>query len=238
MKRLRMLAAGSAALGLAAAGLVTGSTGASADATVVLAQWNMDEAAGATTMADSGPGAMNGAIGSAVQTGVVVNGATAYRWSSVQPNQPPAKPERLVVVDNAALNPGTRDYAVTFRYRSTYKFGNIIQKGQAHVSGGYFKVEQPGGHLNCFFTGRGGKASFKSPYTTNDGQWHVVRCERTATQVALYVDGVLIGATVHATGNISNTTPLTIGGKLNCDNITITCDYFAGDIDNVTIQTS
>jgi hypothetical protein len=238
MKRARMLAAGSAALGLAAAGLFAGAPGAQADATVLLAQWNMDEPAGSTSMTDSGPSAMTGVIGSAVQTGVVVNGATAYRWSRVQPNQPPAKPERLVVVDNAALNPGIRDYAVTFRYRSTYKFGNIIQKGQAHVAGGYFKVEQPGGRINCFYTGRGGKASFKSPFTTNDGQWHVVRCERTATQVALYIDGVFVGATVHPTGKISNTSPLTIGGKLNCDNITITCDYFAGDIDSVTIETS
>ena len=54
----------------------------------------------------------------------------------------------------------------------------------------------------------------------------------------LSIDGVVIGQTVHATGNISNTLPLTIGGKLNCDNVAITCDYFAGDIDYVTIETS
>ncbi|MFZ0323028.1 MAG: hypothetical protein WAN48_02730 [Actinomycetes bacterium] len=64
-------------------------------------------------------------------------------------------------------------------------------------------------------TGKGGKASFKSPFTTNDGQWTVIRCARAATEVVLYIDG-----------------------KLNCDNTTITCDYFAGEIDSVTIETS
>jgi hypothetical protein len=209
-----------------------------AAANVTLVNWQMNEPAGAHVMADSGPNAINGVPGSAVQTGVVVNGATAYSWSNVKPNQPPAKPERLVQVNNSGLNPGTRDYAITIRYRSTHKFGNMIQKGQAHVKGGYWKVEQPSGFINCFFTGPKGMASVKSTVATNDGQWHVIRCERTVTQVALYIDGVLMGTTVHTTGNISNTTPLTIGGKLNCDNVVITCDYFAGDIDSVLIETS
>jgi hypothetical protein len=34
-----------------------------------------------------------------------------------------------------------------------------------------------------------------------------------------------------ASGTISNTVPMTIGGKINCDQIDITCDYFACDID-------
>jgi hypothetical protein len=238
MARVRWLGLSTVAVGLAATSIVLGTAPATASATLVQAQFDMDEPAGSTLMVDTGPSPVPGIIGSAVATGVVVAGSTGYRWSSVQPNQPPAKPERLVQVTNPGLNPGIRDYAVTIRYRSTFKFGNIIQKGQAHVAGGYFKLEQPGGHLNCFFTGKGGKASFKSPYTTNDGQWHVVRCERTATGVTLTVDGVVIGQTLHPTGMISNTLPLTIGGKLNCDNVTITCDYFAGDIDYVTIETS
>ena len=141
-------------------------------------------------------------------------------------------------VNNAALNPGTRDYAVTIRYETTKKFGNIIQKGQAHVSGGYFKLEQPGGFPNCFFTGPKGAGAVKSTVATNDGHWHVIRCERTATQISLYIDSMLNGQITTATGNISNTMPLTIGGKINCDQVTVTCDYFAGDIDYVHIEAS
>jgi hypothetical protein len=77
-----------------------------------------------------------------------------------------------------------------------------------------------------------------SKRSLNDGQWHVVRCERTATQVVMTVDGVVTMRVRHATGMISNNVPLTIGGKLNCDQISITCDYFAGDIDYVTIETN
>ncbi len=238
MKRRRAVGLSVIVVGVAAGSILLAPTAAGASATIVQAHWDMDEPAGSTVMIDTGPNLINGVIGPAVLTDVMVDGSIGYEWSKVSPTAPPAKPERLVQVDNALLNPGLRDYAVTIRYRSTVKFGNIIQKGQAHVAGGYFKLEQPGGHLNCFFTGKAGKASFKSPYTTNDGQWHTVRCERTATAVTLTVDGVVIGQTVHATGMISNTLPLTIGGKLNCDNVTITCDYFSGDIDYVTIQTS
>ena len=95
MKRSRTLAASSAVLGLATLALTLGPTSASADATIVLAQWNMDEAPGATTAVDSGPNGMGGVIGSAIATGVGVNGATGYRWSSVKPNEPPAKPEGI-----------------------------------------------------------------------------------------------------------------------------------------------
>jgi Laminin G domain len=232
--RVRRWAVPVAALAAVLVGSLPGTAGATAS--TVIADWEMNEPAGATTMADTGPNQLTGTVGATVQTGVVVSGATGFDWSPVKPNQPPANPGRLVQVDSALLNPGTADYAVVFRYRSTVKFGNIVQKGQAHVAGGYFKVEQPGGHLNCFFTGKGGKASIKSPNLTNDGQWHVVRCERTATGVTLTVDGVVVGQAVHATGMISNSSPLTVGGKLSCDNIAITCDYFSGDIDYLVVQ--
>jgi hypothetical protein len=222
------------ALALMLLGSLPGTAGATAS--TVLADWEMNEPPGSTTMADTGPNQLTGAVGATVQTGVTVSGATAFDWSRVKPNQPPANPGRLVQVDSALLNPETADYAVVFRYRATVKFGNIVQKGQAHVTGGYFKVEQPGGYLNCFFTGKGGKAAVKSTHLTNDGQWHVVRCERTATGVTLTVDGVVVGQAVHATGTISNSSPLTVGGKLSCDNVTITCDYFSGDIDYLVIE--
>ena len=32
--------------------------------------------------------------------------------------------------------------------------------------------------------------------------------------------------------------PLTIGGKVDCDQVKVTCDYFAGDIDWVRIEAS
>jgi hypothetical protein len=42
----------------------------------------------------------------------------------------------------------------------------------------------------------------------------------------------------HATGTISNTSTLSIAGKLNCDQVKITCDYWTGQMDYVQISTS
>jgi len=41
-----------------------------------------------------------------------------------------------------------------------------------------------------------------------------------------------------ATGNISNTFPMTVGGKIACDQVTVTCDYYAGDIDWIKYEVS
>ena len=53
-----------------------------------LADWQMNEAPGAHTMVDSS-GHVNGSIGSAVQTGLSVQGAIAYHWAFASPTMPP-----------------------------------------------------------------------------------------------------------------------------------------------------
>jgi hypothetical protein len=225
---------------------VATATPASAAATVTVADWQMNEPAGASVMVDSSGNGINGSIGSGVQTGFVFNGATGYHWVKICPACPPAHPERLVVVDSSQLNPGTRDYAVTMRFRTTHSAGNMIQKGQSGAPGGYFKWEIPSGRLKCQFTSKDGNGnvianrSVRSPLAMplNDGVWHTVRCEKT-DRVTMTIDGTTVVQSSRATfGPISNTVPLTIAGKRNCDQITVTCDYFSGDIDWVRIETS
>lgn len=219
---------------------------ANAAATITLADWQMNETPGATVMTDNSGNGIEGSIGSAVQTDFLVDGSTAYHWTLTPPNQPPAQPERLILVDSAQLNPGTRDYAVTIRFRTTHSVGNMIQKGQAGSPGGYFKWEIPNGRLRCQFTSKDGRGnvianrSAKAPLNMplNDGQWHTVRCEKT-DRVTMTIDGTTVVQSSRATwGPISNDVPLTIAGKSNCDQITITCDYFAGEIDWVKIEVS
>jgi hypothetical protein len=235
-----------ALLTVMAVGMVTigSSVPVDADATKTLANWQMNESSSATVMTDSSGHGINGTIGSAVVRGKTEGGVTFYQWGYVRPNDPPPKPERLVQVNNSQLNPGTRDYAITVRFRTTRNFGNMIQKGQSHTSGGYFKWQIPSGKLSCLFRGRtssgatvqGGVNSGSK--LLNDGVWHTVRCERTASQVRMTVDGVVTGTKSGPTGSISNTVPLTIGGKLQCDQVEVSCDYFQGDIDYVKIETS
>jgi hypothetical protein len=225
------------------AAVALGAGPSQAAATNLIADWQMNEAAGATTMHDSGPAHIDGKIGSAVVTGFSYNGATGYHWNKVNPNEPPAKPERLVTAGDDRLNPGTADYTVTIRLRTVHDYGNIIQKGQAGSKGGYFKFQNVKGKISCMFRGKdsNGNTVSKSVNTgttlLNDGAWHTLRCERTADKVELWIDNnVKPRRGLGPTGNISNNVPVTIGGKLNCDQVKVTCDYFSGDVDYVKIE--
>jgi hypothetical protein len=80
-----------------------------------IAAWEMNEPAGATVMQDSSGSNLTGAIGEAVVTGVVTNGATGYRWPS-ENRWGGAHPERLIMVNSSSLNPGTADFTVTLRF--------------------------------------------------------------------------------------------------------------------------
>jgi Concanavalin A-like lectin/glucanases superfamily len=206
-----------------------------------VAVWQMNEPAGSRSMQDSSGNGINGTIGAHVLVGTALSGGgTGYRFPYLKPNTPPADPEHLVrVAHHTQLNPGTGSFAVELRLRTTHSFGNVIQKGQAGAPGGYWKFQQPSGKISCLFRGSAGSSTASSgTVRVNDGAWHTVRCERTSSSVVMRVDGVVTGRNFNATGSIANTKPLTIAGKLNCDQINITCDYFAGDIDYVTIQRS
>jgi len=226
------------ALVLTAAVLVLGpATTAAGTAGDQVARWNMNESPGSRSMSDSSGHGLRGTVGGEVQTGVRIDGATGFRFPRLAPDTPPTHPGHLaVVLDRAALNPGDRDYAVTIRLRTTYQFGNVIQKGQATVSGGNFKMQIPNGILQCIFRGSGGTLVAQSTRRLNDGQWHTARCERSGAGVSLEVDGTVMARRPGWTGWISNSWPLTIGGKSSCDQIHVGCDYYAGDIDYVEID--
>jgi len=226
---------GTSVLAVLAGGLACAATASAA----TLADWEMNEGPGARVMADSS-GHVNGTIGSAVKTGVNTMGATAYEWPFTSPTAPPAKPERLVQASSATLNPGAGTYTVTLRYKTTKHFGNIVQKGQAGSAGGYFKLENPGGHMNCVFRGTNSSGSFlrkavESPAVLSNGQWHVAVCARTATGLTLSIDGSVVATAKGSSGTISNSRPITIAGKLACDQVKTSCDYFTGDIDYIRI---
>lgn len=218
---------------LTAVGLVAVGVPASAGAATMttLARWSMNESPGSHTLVDSSGHGMNGTIGSEV----VLNGAV-HTFRFLKPNTPPAHPQHIDVVNDSRLNPGTREYSITIRARWTSALGNIVQKGQAGATGGYFKLQATNGLVQCLFRGSLGSGGVGSKRALNDGRWHVITCTRTATAVSMTVDGVVTMTIMHATGSVSNSVPLTIAGKSNCDQVKITCDYFAGQIDYVLIK--
>ena len=227
--------------------VLAGTVPVSAGTPEVLADWRMNEAPGATVMVDSGPNGIDGTIGPRVRTGIEFSGGSiGYVWSRRRPNAEPAVPERLVTVDDPRLNPGTRDYAITVRFRTTRRHGNLIQKGQSTTPGGFFKLELPKGRMTCLFRSRdsdgdlNGQAFVKSPRTVflHDGRWHTVTCEKTSDRLTMTIDGsTQVTSPRRRIGPISNTFPMTIAGKLQCDQVRVSCDYFGGDIDFIRIET-
>jgi hypothetical protein len=223
-----------------AAVLVATATGAGATTEAggrAIARYDMNEGSGARTMVDSTGHGLNGVIGSEVLTGVGTRDATGYRFTRLQPDTPPTHPRHLATVSNAgALNPGGRDYAVTVRLRTQYHFGNIVQKGQATVDGGNFKLQIPNGIVQCLFRGDRGSIIVSSRSRLNDGAWHTARCERTEDGLSLAVDGRVEARRSGRTGYIANSWPLSIGGKTACDQVDVGCDYYAGDLDYVELE--
>jgi hypothetical protein len=232
------------ALGLGAAGcllLVTPSALASADthraaaAPGMVLDLELDESAGSAVVADASGFGHDGDVGAHIR----LNGS----FATIDRHPPDAGvyygAAHLIMVDDApdgSLDPGTGNFVIEFQFRSTVKFGNVIQKGQATTTGGQVKFQQPKGFMSCMFKSPSGTASVRSSIFTSDGAWHTIRCERTPTEVRLYVDGVFNKQIRHTTGNIDNRKPWTIGGKFDCDTSDPTtgadsCDYWAGDLD-------
>jgi hypothetical protein len=201
----------------------------------------MNEPRGANVLTDATSHHINGQIGRDIVTGYHRRGATGYHWPYRPPTRPPADRQRLVKVWDSRLNPLSRLYAVTIRFRTTRAFGNLIQKGQAGAPGGYWKFQMPRGRVTCLFRGvvnghRHGKAVNSGSRKLNDGRWHTVTCKRTHKGLVMRIDHKRTRRAIGWTGRIENSVPLTIGGKYNCDQKRITCDYFTGAVDFVRIR--
>lgn len=208
---------------------------ASASSTNQVAIWQMNEAKGATVITDTSGHHLNGKIGNKITTGYASQGVVGYKFPFVD-NSSPYDPGHVVTVpDNSLLDPGTGNFSVTVSFESTVNGRNIIQKGQATTT--FFKMELAGGFLDCLFRGASGSVGAGSPSgVVTDKKFHTVTCARTATQVQMTIDGKIVSTHTGATGNISNSLPLSIGGKTSCNGTTVDCDPFVGAINRVEID--
>lgn len=208
---------------------------------VLTADYQMNEPTGSSVMTGSSGIGLDGtiALSDQITTGwVSYDGAIGYHWLRRPPNEPPAEPERVIQVpDNLNLEPGpnTGTFTIEMRYRTKERFGNITQKGQATTKGGQWKIQNPQGRPSCLFKGSIGRVATRVPTAINDNLWHVLTCVRTPTRVTVLVDGVEVNHQNGSTGTIDNQMPMTVGGKIDCDQIKVTCDYFSGDIDYIRI---
>jgi hypothetical protein len=221
---------------VALSGLVLpGAVGAEKASPRVVLDLELNEPRGARVASDTSGMRHNGSIGSHV----TMTGSYAD-WDRHAPNAGVFYgAAHLITIPDAAdgsLDPGSGNFTIEMRFRTTDSFGNILQKGQSATAGGQVKLQAPKGKVSCMFRTPQGTATTGSGATPlNDGRWHTIRCVRTPTSVTMYVDGVRTGRKNGSTGNLSNNKPWTIGGKLDCDAVKVTCDLFPGDIDYLTL---
>jgi hypothetical protein len=205
-------------------------------ATTVVADYEMNEAPGSTVLVDGSGNGFNGHIGAAVTP----NGSSHHFDLRSHTSGTPATPEHLdTVPSRPGLNPGSRNYAITLRLRWAGPLPdvNLVQKGQGASRG--WKIESATGHVRCQFLGTLGQVTLKSIDFTSktwaDGNWHIVTCARIGNVASLRIDGQLIGSRTKDVGDITNTWPISIAGKTQCDNVKVWCDYWSGDMDYIRI---
>jgi hypothetical protein len=199
-----------------------------------VAFWEMNEPAGATTMTDSSGHGRSGHIGDSITTGVVVNGANkAYQWPADPGNR---DIEHLVIADRPATNPYRYAFSVFVRFKSNTADANIVQKGQSTTPGGMWKVEVTGGRVICTFKGPAGRAAIGSRHALDLSNWHTVRCIRRLSGATIVVDGGFPRKQSGSTGRIANNSAVTIGGKKDCNPPAVSCQYYEGLVDRITIR--
>ena len=205
----------------------------------VVASWRMNDAGGSRRMVDSSGHGHHGAISRRADDAGLTSNGRYYKWAMRCPSCPPTALPRVVQVpDSAELDipdPDVR-WSIRFRFRTGKANTNILQKGQATSYGGQIKVENPHGRLTCVFLGAGGTyVSVQGTKRTDDAKWHIGRCQHTATSVSQWVDGDLVETASARTGPIDNSKPFVVGGKTDCDQAAVGCDYFSGRIDWVRL---
>ena len=223
--------------GLAALVLVVGAAPAEAETLATIASYQMNEAPGATVLVDSSREHIDGMIGAHVGLNGSYNDFPFHKgWKGGT-----VDPAHNDLITSDALNPGTRDFAVSLRLRFTLPVGNVMQKGQSGTAGGMYKVQLDDGNgkIFCRYKGASGGGGVWSPQPINDGKWHTVTCARTPGQISITVDGSQSASVNEPSGLIANTMPLSIGGKAFCKAVPgFDCDYFDGQIDWVKIQST
>jgi hypothetical protein len=117
---------------------------------------------------------------------------------------------RITVPFSAALSPGAATITATVEINTTAVPGtgtNDFDLMRASPTGKMYKVELfPRNHVaqaQCVFIGTATRTTLHAGPGLNDGKWHEITCRKTAHQVTLTVDHVVVGTTNITIGSIT-----------------------------------
>ena len=188
-----------------------------------VASWEMNDPAGSTSMADSSPSHLTGAL----KGGVSATGSTfSFSGSGV-----------VTVSSSSSLDLGARPFTMETRLRFTKvpsaAVGDYdILRG---TPGGGWRLEivarknRTQAVAACGYSGSKGKILLTGGPHLADGAWHVAKCVKTDSSVSLLVDGKTVAQRAISIGSVGNKAPLAVGAKPNGE------DPFTGELDYVRI---
>jgi hypothetical protein len=138
------------------------------------------------------------------------------------------------------LNPGSRSFSfgasVHLGRNQTTEGQNVVQKGYSATSSQYkLQIDGYAGKPSCVVVDdkKPTIQLVRSSVTVADGAWHTVECRRAGTTLSILVDGITRGTRrIPAALSISNTRPLSIGGKGAYEDN----DQFQGVLDDVWVK--
>jgi hypothetical protein len=195
----------------------------SAPPPTVAALWHMDESAGATTMVDSSSNGNNGVFVGSVVAGVPGFLNTAYSFSGQSYVDVPNKP---------SLVAGSANVDISFYFNTTHlpSSGDYDLVRMGVYPGQEYKVElEKTNQIGCTFHGSASSNNATGGSNLNNGAWHHVECIKTATQIQLKIDGVLVKTTNANIGSVSPTGDATLGAHPGYD-------WYQGMLDEVQIS--
>lgn len=213
-----------------------------------VARWHMNESPNAPTMVDASPNGFSGQTHGQVVSGIFPgssgrSGDWAYEFNE---NTTCPTGTSFVIVSSGVLgvatssaptfNPGTQAFAFSMWVNTTAKPGtgncdfDLIRKGSGWKMEIYpfNAVAQPNCVWNGVINGVHSKVGLHKPLASgaiNDGKWHQIICQRTASGEALIVDGRTLAASSAKTGSITNTSNVVLGAQEKG------IDYFQGLMD-------
>jgi len=215
---------------------ILGPAAAASTHTHTVALWRLNEGRHTAVAIDSSKYHHKGKVGRKIRTGVRFHHGSGYHWPRVAASASDQRKHIIRVRNARNLDPRRGAFAVSLRFRSHNENGNLIQKGQSGMTGGYWKLDFNHGVLACMFRDSSGhQNTATSLRPINNGKWHTITCKRTAHHVTMFVNGKPRDTHRKRTGSINNSAPLSIGGKRFCGG-SVECDYWWGDLDWVKIK--
>jgi hypothetical protein len=131
------------------------------------------------------------------------------------------------------LNPGSADITLTLHLKTTQVPArpdwDLIRKGVFSDPGEYKMEYQPSGQASCGFGGTTSFSEIMDGPALNDGAWHTVQCVKTASAIALVVDGQTFSKKA-SIGSIANVAPVVIGAHADGG------EFFQGTLDEASID--